>query len=356
MSVSRGIGSSEFLNKRLKKNARYEHVKSKLDTGCSLSKYNERLEELRKNYRYRKDEIFKRLDVTTFAQLILQVASVSGLSEGEGEGDSGSHGGEDGVSLGSSAELECVSEVANGSTHTSPSSDREDGGTARSSSTARSTLLSVITGVSELSLNAAPRRLEEPGPAERPYPDCPYLLLDVRDREQYDCCHVIGAHSFPIAMLSRTVNPYSKEVLEYKNASGKIIILYDEDERIASQAATAMCERGFENLFMLCGGLKVIAQKFPGGMTTGSIPASCRSSSTRTKRRPAPQQQPPPPPQAADQRWRFTVDELSRIQEQLEEILLPRGSSKMSCRSAGSSLRSSRSSVSEGSQSRRPWK
>lgn len=30
--------------------------------------------------------------------------------------------------------------------------------------------------------------------------------------------------------------------------------MYDEDERIASQAATTMCERGFENLFMLSGG------------------------------------------------------------------------------------------------------
>lgn len=98
------------------------------------------------------------------------------------------------------------------------------------------------------------------------------------------------AHSFPIAMLSRTMNPYTKEVLEYvswntssckhllvlltkpniikpisdftelnpltvqKNAAGKIIIVYDEDERIASQAATNMCQRGVENLFMLSGG------------------------------------------------------------------------------------------------------
>lgn len=30
--------------------------------------------------------------------------------------------------------------------------------------------------------------------------------------------------------------------------------MYDEDERIASQAATTMCERGFENLFLLSGG------------------------------------------------------------------------------------------------------
>lgn len=44
------------------------------------------------------------------------------------------------------------------------------------------------------------------------------------------------------------------ELFEQRNIQGKIIILYDEDERIASQAATTMCERGFENLFMLSGG------------------------------------------------------------------------------------------------------
>ncbi|GAA6075939.1 centrosomal protein of 41 kDa isoform X3, partial [Tachysurus ichikawai] len=32
-------------------------------------------------YRYKKDELFKRLKVTTFAQLVLQVASVSDLNE-----------------------------------------------------------------------------------------------------------------------------------------------------------------------------------------------------------------------------------------------------------------------------------
>lgn len=46
------------------------------------------------------------------------------------------------------------------------------------------------------------------------------------------------------------LNPHTVQ----KNAEGRIIIVYDEDERIASQAATTMCERGFENLFMLSGG------------------------------------------------------------------------------------------------------
>jgi len=33
-----------------------------------------------------------------------------------------------------------------------------------------------------------------------------------------------------------------------------MIILYDEDERIASNAATIMIERGYNNIFLLSGG------------------------------------------------------------------------------------------------------
>ncbi|XP_044048742.1 centrosomal protein of 41 kDa isoform X2 [Siniperca chuatsi] len=343
MSLNRGIGSVQYMKKRIPKNAKYQHVKTRLDTGCSLTKYMEKLEEIKKNYRYRKDEIFKRLKVTTFAQLILQVASVSDLNESD---DSESHGPEDGLSVVSDADLECLSEHTNGSPQASPLSDRQDAGDTREICySARSTLLSVISGVGELNLNRNNQKMENesvfnPEPADRPYADCPYLLLDVRDRDQYGRCHIISAHSFPIAMLSRTMNPYTKEVLEYKNAAGKIIIVYDEDERIASQAATTMCERGFENLFMLSGGLK-------------------------GKKSSVPQQ----PPQAAEKRWRFTSDELAKVQEQLEEILIPSNSnSRMSSRmstsssqSKASSTRSRQSSSTAGRdsarvQSSRPWK
>lgn len=54
------------------------------------------------------------------------------------------------------------------------------------------TFHSVISGVGELNLNQKTQSESSPGPDDRPYPDCPYLLLDVRDREQYDCCHIIG--------------------------------------------------------------------------------------------------------------------------------------------------------------------
>ncbi|XP_070828323.1 centrosomal protein of 41 kDa [Chaetodon trifascialis] len=365
MSLNRGIGSVQYMKKRIPKNAKYQHVKSRLDTGCSLTKYMEKLEEIKKNYRYRKDEIFKRLKVTTFAQLILQVASVSDLNESV---DGESHATDDGLSVVSDADLECLSEHTNGSPQASLLSDRQDAGDAKEiCHSARSTLLSVISGVGELNLSRSNQKMNEsafsPEPADRPYPDCPYLLLDVRDRDQYDHCHIISAHSFPIATLSRTMNPYTKEVLEYKNTAGKIIIVYDEDERIASQAATTMCERGFENLFMLSGGLKIVAQKFPEGMATGSIPALCLSSPTSSK-----DKKNSVPPQAAEKRWRFTSDELAKIQEQLEEILIPSSNSRLSSRMSASSSQSKVSSTwsrhsssaagrdSARVQSSRPWK
>lgn len=84
----------------------------------------------------------------------------------------------------------------------------------------------------------------KPTPPEKPCPNCPYLLLDLRDREDFDRCHIISgmrespnvrlfslvffqkisfvtnvlcltAQSFPSVMLLRTMNPFTKEILEY---------------------------------------------------------------------------------------------------------------------------------------------
>ncbi|XP_072291650.1 centrosomal protein of 41 kDa [Eucyclogobius newberryi] len=350
MSLKQGIGSAEYLKKRVPKNAKYQHVRTRLDTGCSLSKYMEKVEDMKRNYRYRKDEIFKRLKVTTFAQLILQVASVSELN-----GLSTSSTPEDALSLVSEAELESLTVQSDGS-NWSPPTERLDAGDAQ---TARSTLLSVISGVGELSHSPDP----EPSPdahspdalgpfVHTPYPDCPYLLLDVRDRDQYDSCHIVSAHSLPVTWLSRTMSPYTREVLQYKNAPGKIIIVYDEDERIAIQAATIMCQRGIENLFMLSGGLKVLAQKFPGSLVSGPLPPLCLAPSDCVRGRRA---APPSGRSPEEQRWRFTTDELNTLTDQLEEALVPSNtSSRLSSRVSSVSLQSARSR--QNSSCSRPWK
>lgn len=56
---------------------------------------------------------------------------------------------------------------------------------------------SVISGVGELNEDADRPKAEDdaaaaPELAAGPYPDSPYLLLDVRDRDQYDRCHLIS--------------------------------------------------------------------------------------------------------------------------------------------------------------------
>ncbi|KAM6973450.1 centrosomal protein of 41 kDa [Aplochiton taeniatus] len=380
MSSKRSIGNTEYLRKRIPQNPKYQHVKTRLDTGYSLSKYMERLEDIKKNYRYRKDELFKRLKVTTFAQLVIQVASLSDLNNSVSDGETPRLEGNgvigDNMSVLSDAELERLSEHPDGSPQPPPTpghfiENNNDSGDAGYSP--RSTLQSVISGVGELDLDrGGPKAfiltpVPSPQLFDQPYPDCPYLLLDVRDREQYDQCHIISAYSYPIASLSRTMNPYIKEVLDYKNTPGKIIIVYDEDERMASQAATTMCERGFENLFMLSGGLKVIAQKFPEGITTGTIPAACLPAPKGVlgRKRSAPRQV----FQAAERKWRFSSEDLAKLQYHLEEMLVPsEPNSRMSSRMSSSSVQSKASSArcrqssslasceTVRAQSSRPWK
>ncbi|XP_038667720.1 centrosomal protein of 41 kDa [Scyliorhinus canicula] len=373
MSVKSTIGNPQFLKKRVVPNPKYRYVRARIDTGYSLSKYMEKIDELRRNYRYKRDELFKRLKVTTFSQLVLQVASVNEqgdemLEELQREEGSNSvisaldpelraikvNDEQDPVELPQKSPIELISKDESNEKALSP----------------RSTLQSVISGVGEIDLEKETQKLSHPElcpcpeKTEGPYPDCPYLLLDVRDRDAYDQCHIIGANSYPIAMLSRTMNPYTKELLDYKNAPGKIILLYDEDERIASQAATTLCERGFENLFMLSGGLKVVAQMFPEGLTTGSIPLSCQPPVLLTSRRRHSTAK--EPTRSAEDKLRFTKDDLNKIQCYLDEILLPSDSPSNFSRlsSSRTQLKSSSSSVGGSISARsqtgcfqnKPWK
>ncbi|KAJ8381852.1 hypothetical protein SKAU_G00026300 [Synaphobranchus kaupii] len=360
MSSTRSIGNTEYMKKKVPRNPKYHNVKSKVDTGCSLIRYMERMEELKKNYRYRKGELFKRLKVSTFAQLVIQVSSVSDLNDMDVEEELDDNG---------SILSETDVEPNNNSPDRMPGLVLNEDCDSEFGLSPRSTLHSLISGIGELDMdkygqrhtNVAP--ISSPRVSEQPYPDCPYLLLDVRDKEDYEWCHIISAYSYPIATLSRTMDPYIKEVLEYKNAPGKIIILYDEDERMASIAATTMFERGFENVFMLSGGLKVIAQKFPEGMTTGAVPVQCLLSPTATRSLRRSQGQGSYP---AEKKCRFTFQDIRKIQQHQEEMLVPSAPSvTLMSKSSSLSKCSSRTSQqapsvagtdSSRSQISRPWR
>ena len=96
----------------------------------------------------------------------------------------------------------------------------------------------------------------------------PFLLIDVRSNYEYDSAHLILSINHPLSKLSRTVGWESSEMLAYKSHAHWIIIVYADDEVESSEAASLLVQRGYENIFMLSGGLNLIVDKLPNILVT----------------------------------------------------------------------------------------
>lgn len=214
-----------------------------------------------RDYKFRKDEIFKRMKVTTYVQLIVQVADFDSQSSNYPANGFGEPSTPYRPDTADREVYDIQTERGGGDANgTAASPDPES---------SRSRLQEVVRGVGEADLNG-----EGGGINAKLLVNSPYLLLDIREKDAYDECHIITAKNYPTAMLARSVNYETKEMLQYKNQDGKIIILYDNDETLAHRAATTLVQRGYDNLFILSGGLKVAARTFPEGLITGTLPAA----------------------------------------------------------------------------------
>ncbi|EFJ11112.1 hypothetical protein SELMODRAFT_426626 [Selaginella moellendorffii] len=103
------------------------------------------------------------------------------------------------------------------------------------------------------------------------------LILDIRDKDEFQACHMKGAISYPAPLLRRSVNVFTVEILSFEATQtsfsllfrapqmnkepDKIIIFYDEDEHTGASTGNLFVEKGVENIFMLSGGLKEVATK-----------------------------------------------------------------------------------------------
>ncbi|XP_063433510.1 centrosomal protein of 41 kDa B-like isoform X1 [Mytilus trossulus] len=252
------------LDKKIPVNPKYQHVRATVDTGSSVTKYMEKIEDIRKNYRFKKDEIFKRMKAATFVQLVAKVW--------EYQRDTCNSSMNNGNSMSStrpdSADMEIQRIQGGHRLSPAPSLALTEGDYGEPDrSGKRSTLQGVVRGVGEIDI-------DKPQPAP-PKPDllddgCPYLLLDIRIKDDYDQFHMISAKSYPTAYLSRATNFETKDMLAYKNVPGKIILVCDEDERLAPNAATTLVQRGYDNLFLLSGGMRIAYKTFPEGLFTGT--------------------------------------------------------------------------------------
>lgn len=354
------------LEKRVPRNPKYEHVQSTLDTGDSVTKFMQRNEEIRASGQQQAGEIFKRMKISTLVKLIIQVVEINSL--------------------------ESTTQRT-----TMPTVRPETQDSQMSMATSRSTLESVIHGMGEMDVYRRYMKQLETVREEAPvtpktahsersnidFDERPYMIVDLRDYDEFRANHIISAHHYPAAMLSRCTNNESKELLLYKNQKGKIIVLYDEDERIAPRAATVMVERGYNNVFLLSGGLKYAVRKFPRGLLTGSCPLAWtmthppstsrklkRSESLDTLHHQTPVGQstshgtrPPPGPLVTfPTREEFTAHDVEDLNTQLEANLAPKDSgTRLSRAQTEASKQSSRvSNISDRTHyshiSDKPWK
>jgi len=122
--------------------------------------------------------------------------------------------------------------------------------------TARS-VCSVALGVGEMD------SLFDPLEEKKITTERPFLILDVRDSSEYKSNHLIYSENFQLTRLNRAFDYETKPMLMLKNKPGTIIVLYDEDESLASKCATTLTQRGYDNVFMLSGGIKVAKSKYP---------------------------------------------------------------------------------------------
>jgi centrosomal protein CEP41 len=81
------------------------------------------------------------------------------------------------------------------------------------------------------------------------------LLLDLRSEQDYKSWHIKNAINFPAINIQR--DQVFGQLTQFKNRKDKLIVVYAEDERHGTHLAKIIFEKGFDNVYLLTGGISV---------------------------------------------------------------------------------------------------
>lgn len=112
------------------------------------------------------------------------------------------------------------------------------------------------------------------------------LLLDIRDAASFVQCNIIKATHYAASRLNHSQNPYTTEILQFRNKPNKMIVLYDDDEKIACNMGNLCYEKGFDNVYILSGGLHKFASQYAAllnGQAIAISPPPSPTSSVKTQ-------------------------------------------------------------------------
>lgn len=80
-------------------------------------------------------------------------------------------------------------------------------------------------------------------------PSRPYLLLDVREKEQYDEYHIHSAKHYEMRMIRQ--DKLGKDIYEYKNKPDCMIVVCSDGEKTAVAAANQLVQKFIDNVYVL---------------------------------------------------------------------------------------------------------
>jgi len=98
-----------------------------------------------------------------------------------------------------------------------------------------------------------------------------FLLLDLRDVEDYELYHIKESINYPAPNLGR--DKIIPELYKFKNKDGKLIVVYHLDERSGIPHANSMSQKGYENVYLLNGGIEAFLEAFPEAVEGKKVPA-----------------------------------------------------------------------------------
>lgn len=85
-----------------------------------------------------------------------------------------------------------------------------------------------------------------------------FIILDTREEKDYDEYHIVEAINYPAPNIKRDrVFPL---LLKFKNVPGKKIVIYNFDERTGIPVAKMFYDKGYDNIYLLSGGIEEFVQ------------------------------------------------------------------------------------------------
>ncbi|KAL7682241.1 putative Rhodanese-like domain-containing protein [Plasmopara halstedii] len=212
-----------IMEKRIPQNPKYKNTQSKIDSGSTVNKV--RLLS-HKEFLKRRDETFRRITCSCLAELFNEYEDTGSASQPEMVAQMVENG---------NGEL-AIKRV--------PASDNNN----------------EILG---------PRIVTYEADEKEEY-EAPYLVLDTRSKEEFANNRIYRSKSYPASYLNRDV--LLPEMHQFKNQEAKLIVLYDLDDSTVAQTAHTLVQRGFDNVYVLTGGLINYADEFPDHIEGTPLP------------------------------------------------------------------------------------